>query len=410
MCYLVKRSSCTNISFKRLDLLVKILVVHNCYQNPGGEDAVFEAETSLLSQRGHEVIEFVRENVAINQMSAFRTAVTTIWSHNTGQELYELIQKTRPDIVHFHNTFLLVSPAAYYACREAGVPVVQTLHNYRILCPAATFFRQGQVCEQCMNRQIPWPGIVHGCWRNSRLQTTVVAAMLTFHRWLQTWEKQVDIYIALTEFARNKFIEGGLPAEKIVVKPNFVHPDPGSGPGGGRYALFVGRLSAEKGLKTLLAAWEQLNGRVPLKILGDGPQAAEVQQATKRIPGIEWLGQRNRTEVYTLMDEATFLVFPSIWYEGFPMVLAEAFAKGLPVISSELGSQGSIVENGRTGLHFRPGDPEDLAAKVEWAWTHPGEMRDMSHAARAEYEAKYTAERNYHMLMDIYRRALELHV
>lgn len=385
---------------------MRILSAHNYYQQAGGEDAVFESEKTLLERMGHEVKYFVEDNARLNDMPPLQVAQNAVWARESQEKVRKLIRETKPDVAHFHNTFLMISPAAYYACKEAEVPVVQTLHNYRLICPGALLMRDGRVCEDCVGKAVPWPGVLHGCWRNSRAGTALVAAMLTFHRWLQTWEKQVDIYIALTEFARNKFIEGGLPAGKIVVKPNFVHPDPGPGPGGGQYALFVGRLSPEKGLKTLLAAWKQLNGQVPLKILGDGPQAAEVQQATKHIPGIEWLGQRNRAEVYTCMDEAAFLIFPSTWYEGFPMVLAEAFAKGLPVISSELGSQGSIVENGRTGLHFRPGDPEDLAAKVEWAWTHPREMRDMGQAARAEYEAKYTAERNYHMLMEIYERAI----
>jgi glycosyltransferase involved in cell wall biosynthesis len=153
-------------------------------------------------------------------------------------------------------------------------------------------------------------------------------------------------------------------------------------------------------------AWERLGGKVPLKIVGDGPLAPEVQEAQKRIPGVEWLGRKAPEEVYALMGEASFLVFPSEWYEGFPKVLAEAFAKGLPVLASALGSQGSIVDHGRTGLHFRPGDPEDLAAKVEWLLAHPNELARMRKEARAEYEAKYTAEQNYAQLMAIYHEVL----
>jgi glycosyltransferase involved in cell wall biosynthesis len=230
--------------------------------------------------------------------------------------------------------------------------------------------------------------------------------MITLHRALGTWNL-VDRFIALTEFARQKFIEGGFPPEKISVKPNFVHPDPGPGEGGGGYALFVGRLSPEKGLGTLLMAWERLGGKVPLKIVGDGPLAPEVQEAQKRIPGVEWLGRKAPEEVYALMGEAAFLVFPSEWYETFGRVAIEAFAKGTPVLAAHIGAVGEVTEDGRTGLHFRPGDPEDLAAKVEWFLAHPNELARMRKEARAEYEAKYTAEENYRQLMAIYQTVLE---
>lgn len=236
----------------------------------------------------------------------------------------------------------------------------------------------------------------------------VVAAMLTTHRALGTWARGVDVYIALTEFARRKFMEGGLPAEKIVVKPNFVHPDPGPGEGKGGYALFVGRLSPEKGVRTLLRAWERLKG-IPLKIVGDGPLQAEMEDLVRGggLEGVEMLGRRPREEVLGLMREAGVLVFPSECYENFPMTVAEAFACGLPVVASRLGAMAGIVEDGRTGLLFAPGDAEDLAAKVAWLFSHPEELARMRREARAEYEAKYTAERNYQLLMEIYGQALE---
>jgi len=327
------------------------------------------------------------------------------WNSSLKGKFEQAIRQHRPDLVHVHNTFPLASPAVIHAAKAEGVPVVMTLHNYRLLCVNALFFREGRVCEDCLGR-LPWRGVVHGCYRDSRLASLGVASMLALHRALGTWNL-VDRFIALTEFARQKFVEGGLPAEKIVVKPNFVHPDPGPGEGRGGYALFVGRLSPEKGVRTLLRAWGLLGGRVPLKVVGDGPLAGEVREAARRLPGVEWLGRKSPEEVYALMGEAAFLVFPSEWYEGFPRVLAEALAKGLPILATALGSQASIVADGRTGLHFRPGDPEDLAAKVEWLLLHPEELRRMRREARAEYEAKYTAERNYQLLMEIYGQALE---
>jgi len=283
--------------------------------------------------------------------------------------------------------------------------VIQTLHNYRLLCPNAILYRDGGVCEDCLGR-LPWPGVMRGCYRGSRAQTVVVAAMLAVHRWLKTWLEKVDIYIALTEFARRKFIEGALPAEKVVVKPNFVHPDPGVRDGSGNYAIFVGRLSREKGVLTLLAAWELLKD-IPLKIAGDGPLVEDVRRRSQMLGGVEVLGRRDHKDVIGLLKGARFLVFPSEWYECFPVTFVEAFACGVPVIASRLGAMAEIVEDGRTGLHFTPGDPDDLAARVVYAWSHPERMREMGREARAEYEAKYTAERNYQMLMDIYHRAIE---
>jgi glycosyltransferase involved in cell wall biosynthesis len=380
------------------------LSLHTFYQQAGGEDAVFRGEVVLLQERGHEVLELTFDNRDLENLPPWRQAGLTLWNQEAYRRVREAIREHRPDLLHVHNTFPLASPAVIHAAKAERVPVVMTLHNYRLLCVNALFFRRGRVCEDCLGG-LPWHGVFHGCYRDSRPASAVVAAMLTLHRTLGTWN-MVDRFIALTEFARQKFIEGGFPPEKISVKPNFVHPDPGPGEGHGGYALFVGRLSPEKGLGTLLMAWERLGGKAPLKIVGDGPLAPEVQEAQKRIPGVEWLGRKAPEEVYALMGEASFLVFPSEWYEGFPKVLAEAFAKGLPVLASALGSQGSIVDHGRTGLHFRPGDPEDLAAKVEWLLAHPNELARMRKEARAEYEAKYTAEQNYAQLIAIYHEVL----
>lgn len=383
-----------------------ILVLHNYYHHPGGEDVVFKAEKALLERMGHKVVTFVENNARLKNMNPFKAAANAVWSKDAQQKLRRIIQQTRPDIAHFHNTFLMISPAAYYACKEAGVPVVQTLHNYRLICPGALLMRNGRVCEDCVGKAVPWPGVVHSCWRGSRVGTAVVATMLTAHHLMKTWQKQVDVYIALTNFARRKFIEGGLPADKIVVKPNFITPDPGIGLHKGNYALFVGRLSEEKGIQTLLSAWQRLKG-IHLKIVGDGPlldkARAFVQQ--QGLSKVEFLGRKSRNEVFALMKKARGLIFPSEWYEGFPMTLAEAFATGLPLVASRLGAMAEIVEDGRTGLLFEPGNPEDLAAKVEWAWSHPNVMAEMGGEARQEYEAKYTAERNYEMLMAIYHQA-----
>jgi len=387
---------------------MKILISHNLYTQPGGEDEVFRAEAALLRSQGHEVVEFGEDNRELKDMNPVKAAVDVVWSREAYRKIGALIKETKPDVAHFHNIFLRISPAAYYACKEAGVPVVQTLHNYRLVCPGALLMREGRVCEGCLGKAVPWPGVVHGCWRGSRSQTALVVSMLTLHRCLKTWQEQVDIYIALTNFARQKFVEGGIPAEKIVVKPNLVAPDPRMGEARSKYALYVGRLSPEKGVRTLLAAWSRVK-RLPLKIVGDGPLMEDVKDFVSRqaLIGTDVLGRLPREEVFLLMKGARALVVSSECYENFPMAIAEAFACGTPVISSRLGAMAEIVEDGRTGLHFTPGDCDDLAAKVDWAWSHPERMREMGREARREYERKYTAERNYHMLMEIYQKAME---
>jgi glycosyltransferase involved in cell wall biosynthesis len=386
---------------------MKVLAVHNRYQQPGGEDQVFLAETALLESYSHRVVRYTTHNDRVAEMNHVALAVNTLWNSSIYQELRTLIRQEQPDVAHFHNTFPLVSPAGYYAAKAEGVPVVQTLHNYRLLCPNALFFRDGGVCEDCMGKAITWPGVVHKCYRGSRAASALVTAMLTTHRALRTWTEMVDVYVALTEFARRKFIEGGLPAGKIIVKPNFVYPDPGPGEGCGGYALYLGRLSPEKGVGTLLAAWEHLDRRIPLKVVGDGPLREQAVEAANRYPCVEYLGYRPAEEVHVLLKEASMLVFPSEWYEGFSRVVAESFATATPIIAADLGMAAELVEHGHTGLRFRPGDPEDLAVQVGRFFSHPEEHTRMRREVRAEYEAKYSAQSNYQMLLGIYESALE---
>ncbi len=386
---------------------MKVLLVHNHYQQPGGEDQVFREEGDLLEAHGNEVVRYRAHNDQVADMGRVALARDTLWNSAARRELEALIRRERPSIVHFHNTFPLISPAGYYAARAAGVPVVQTLHNYRLLCPNALFYRDGRPCEDCMGKAVTWPGVLHACYRGSRSASALVTTMLATHRALRTWVGMVDAYVALTEFARRKFVEGGLPAANMVVKPNFVHPDPGPGAGRGGYALFVGRLSPEKGVGTLLEAWERLGRRIPLKVVGDGPLVEQVISSAGRQPGVEYLGYRSPGEVHALMRDASMLVFPSEWYETFGRVAAEAFAAATPVVAADIGAIAELVEEGRTGLRFRPGDPTHLAAQVEWLLSHPEEHKRMRREARSEFEARYTADRNYGMLMEIYGRTLE---
>ena len=381
---------------------MRILSIHNGYQIRGGEDESCAAEQSLLERKGHQVDLYEDHNDRIKELSAPHLALKTIWSQEAYQAVKQILNKNPYQILHAQNTFPLISPSIYFAAKDAGVPVVQTLRNYRLLCPNALFFREGKICEDCLGKSVPYPGVVHQCYRDNLAASAGVAAMLVTHRLIQTWKQKVDLYIALTQFARQKFIEGGIPAEKIVVKPNFVSFDPGIGEGNGNYALFVGRLSVEKGLDILLKAWEKLETKLPLKIVGDGPWSKQVIEVTKRCPSIEWLGRRPMAEVYDLMGQAKFLVFPSKWYETFGRVAVESFAKGTPVVAADVGAIAEIIESGRTGLRYNPGSASDLVKQVEWLLSHPTELARMRIEARYEFEAKYTAEKNYHQLIAVY--------
>jgi glycosyltransferase involved in cell wall biosynthesis len=386
---------------------MRVLHVHNFYQLPGGEDQSFAATGAMLEKHGHEVIRFVMRNDAIVGVGRLTAGSKAVWNRAVHKELQRLIRMTRPDVAHFENTFPLVSPAAYYACHAEDVPVVQTLHNFRMVCPSGLLFRNGTVCEDCLGRWAPWPGVLHGCYRGSRLGTAAVAAMITTHRAMRTWHKQVDAYIALNGFVRAKYIAAGLAAEKVHVNPNFLTSDPGPGGGEGGYALFAGRLSPEKGIGTLLAAWDDLAPELPLKILGDGPEADQVARAADRHPSIEWLGWRPVEEVVTLIGGAKFVVVPSVCYESFNRTQLEAFAKGTPVIASRQGSMQAIVDHGRTGLLFTPNNPDDLVRQVRWLLGSPAAYEQMRLAARQEFEGYYTTELSHDRLVRIYQSARE---
>lgn len=386
---------------------LKIMVVHNRYLQPGGEDAVYEAEATLLEQRGCEVIRFEETNQpAGGLISKIETAASCTWSLSSHRRIAALLKQHKPDVVHFHNFFQQVSPSAYYACQDAGVPVVQTLHNFRLICAAATLSRDGKVCEECLEQGI-WHGLKYNCYRGNKMATAALALMVDFHRRRQTWATKVDRYIALTEFARRKLVEGGLPPERFSVKPNFVLPDPGprSFESPGDYALFVGRIDETKGLPVLVEAWRRLTVNVPLVILGDGNYRPQLEASLREsgLGNIEYRGRATREQMFAAMKQARFLVFPSIWYEGFPVTIAEAYACGVPVLASRLGSMEELILDGITGLHFEAGNPDDLAATVARAWRDPEEMLAMGRAARVEFDSKYTADRNYDMLVEIYR-------
>jgi glycosyltransferase involved in cell wall biosynthesis len=386
---------------------VKILLVHNTYQYRGGEDVVFEQEQRLLTAAGHEVLAYQRDNHEIGEYSAVRRLSLigrTVWASDSHREFESLLRQNRPEIVHAHNMFPLISPSIYWACRKQQVPIVQTLHNYRLFCAGANFFRSGKVCDECMDGHF-WRGVRYGCYRDSRIETAPVALMLSLHHARKTWHRMVDRYIALTDFARRRFVKAGLPADKISVKPNSVDPDPGMRTEKGSYALCVGRVSQEKGVPTLLKAWHTLPRTYTLRVIGDGPARAQLESEAVAcgLSNVTFHGQQPRERVVEAMKGARFVIFPSEMYENLPLTIIEAFACGVPVLASQHGAMQEIVEDGGTGLFFRPGNAEELARIVARAWEQPESMRLLGERARKEYETKYTAEVNCRRLVEIYQ-------
>jgi glycosyltransferase involved in cell wall biosynthesis len=383
---------------------VKVLLVHNYYLEPGGEDQVFSAEADILRAHGDEVRLYTVHNDRIATMGKPELAASTVWNRLVLAELTAILRDDRPDIVHFHNTFPLVSPAGYAAAQRLRIPVVQTLHNFRLLCLNALFLRNGRPCEDCLGRSVAWPGVLHACYRNSRQASAVVAAMLAIHRSRGTWQTAVDTYITVSEFARAKFIEGGLPEDRLVIKPNFLSDDPGVGSHGGRFALYVGRLSQEKGIGPLTQHWGSLAPGMPLRIIGSGPLET---LAADSPPGIEWLGRQPRERVLAAMRDAAFLVFPSECYEGFPMVVLEAMATGLPVIASRRGALPEILEDGKSGVLVSPDEPEGWRRALGWAIGNLEPLKELGRHARGAYQSKYTSDVGYRLLSEVYQRTLE---
>ncbi len=388
--------------------LPRVLQVHNFYQIGGGEDSVFEAEGRLLRRKGHDVLRYTAHNDDIDGLSLPLLAQRTVWNGNVGAEIGELVSQKKVDVVHFHNTLPLISPAAYWGARKAGAAVVKTLHNYRLVCPGALLHRDGRPCETCIGKSFAAPAIKHKCYKGSRIASAAVATMNATHRAIGTWGNAIDRYIAITEFAREKFVQGELPVNKMAVKPNFLDEDPGMGTGSGGFALFVGRLDAAKGIRTLLQAWnDDITDRLPkLIIVGDGPLAAEVQAACAN-ERIEWLGWRDRTNVLALMRDAGVLLFPSEWYEGgTPMTIIEAFASCLPIVASDLGTMRTMIAPGVNGKRFDPGNSIALAEAVQSVLAEKEQYAALRKGARKSFEDTYAAAANYELLLDIYKEAI----
>lgn len=385
----------------------RVLQVHTRYRQPGGEDRVVEAERRLLEDAGVAVEQVIYDNAELDESRSWagdlQLAASAIWSRDAKRRVATAIERHRPDVVHVHNTFAAASPSVYHAAADATVPVVQTLHNYRFVCPAGTAFRNGGPCTDCVGRVLPWPGVVHACVRGSRPQSGVAAATLAMHRAIGTFRRGIDMFVALSTFQRQLMIDGGLPADRIQVVPNFLEPDPGAGDGQRSGIIFIGRLAEEKGIATLLSAAELVPGAV--SVAGDGPLAPLVRGAAAA-GHVTYLGSLGAGEVANQLRGAIALAVPSIWFEGFPMVVVEAYAAGTPVVASRIGSLAAVVEDGVTGLHATPGDAAQLAERLAWAIAHPADLGRMGASARRLYDRSYRGAAHLTALLEIYATSM----
>lgn len=392
---------------------MRILLAHNFYGSaaPSGENQVFETERTLLQSRGHEVAEYTRHSDEIRGQGAWgaiKGAAATPWNPWAARAIRKVVARFRPDVVHVHNTFPLISPAIFHALAGTGVGRVMTLHNYRLFCPAAIPMRAGKVCTDCLDQRSVLPAMQYGCYRNSRAATAPLALNVALHRAAGTWAKQVDAFIALTEFQRRRMADAGLPASRVHVKPNFYPGSPGVVSRAQRKpcVVFAGRLTAEKGVATLVRAWQLWGDDAPeLRVLGGGELRAKLEGMAAGLP-VRFLGQLSAAEAQQQIAEASLLVLPSECFEGFPMVVREAFAFGTPAAVSNLGPLPSIVQHGESGVVFEAANPASLLEELRRVWCTPGLLEQLGRGARAAFEAHYTEEANYATLMAIYGNAM----
>lgn len=399
---------------------MKVLLAHNFYGSsaPSGENRVYLAEKELLKSHGHTVIEFTRYSDEIRNrgfVGKLQGGLATPWNPFTEKKIRHLLKTEKPEILHVHNTFPLLSPSIFQAAEGSDVATVYTVHNYRIYCAAGSPMRNSLPCMECLDKQNAFPALKYGCYRESRIATFPMVVMIGLHRRMGTWQKYVDAFITLSEFQKEKLIGAGLPAQRVYVKPNFYPAPPLPRPWleRQRKVVFIGRLSPEKGVHVLLEAWKEWGEAAPLlELIGDGKEKENLRKSLKNTVAekkVCFTGQLLFDQTQERLAEASLLILPSLCFEGFPMVIREAFALGVPVVASRIGAIPFIIKDGDSGMMFQPGDSTELLKVVKALWENSTRLSNMAEAARKEFEIKYTADENYDMLMEIYRAAIKIH-
>jgi glycosyltransferase involved in cell wall biosynthesis len=395
---------------------VKIFLVHNFYGStaPSGENTAFVSEASLLRNRGHSIVEFTRNSDELLHQGLYGTvrgALGTVWNPLSLRKLKSALREIKPEIVHVHNTFPILSPSVLYATSDLDIPTVMTLHNYRIGCSAATALRKDEPCTLCLDKKSVLPALRYGCYRDSRIATLPVSLMIALHRAKNTWKKNIDAFITLTEFQREKMIQFGIPEASLFVKPQFLENPPEPLPWQRREskAVFIGRLYPAKGIHILIDSWKKWGkSAAPLEIIGDGPMRNELMNAagkSEAASSISFLGNLSHAEAMRRLSSAKLLILPSLCFEGFPMVVQEAYAYGVPIAASNIGSLPYLIPENRSGTLFVPGNAESLLASVQPLLADDKQLRLLGAQAKQEFDSKYTAGKNYDILMSIYASA-----
>ena len=393
---------------------MNILQVHNKYRNIGGEWTVLEQEFDLLKDK-HQVERFIVQNSEELKTiyRQLRLIFTTHYNKKAAKGMRGKLSNGNYDLMHVHNFFPLLSPSIFDAARKEGVPTVMSLHNFRLIHPNGLMYYKGKIDERSISGsayRCVWDGV----YRDSVFQTAVTAHMIEYHRKKKTWQRVPSAFIALSEFSKDKFVQGGLPEERIFIKPNFLNDPLKEFPDleikekkKNRY-LYVGRLSSEKGIQDLIDCWVEHSIDAELVIAGDGPLRSKLEKKSKRNRNIRWLGQIEKPQILSLLAESKALIFPTRCYEGQPLIILEAMSMGCPVITSKIGNPQNIIDHQIDGLHFTPGNRDELFNQVEFMQNHPDTRKEMSRNARKSYLESYTPEKNYRSLMDIYEQAAEL--
>lgn len=386
---------------------MKILLIHNHYLEKGGEDEVVNAEAKLLTEHGHKVILYEKSNAYIESLTFFKKLAFILLELNFSKAVYneikEIVKIQKPDIAHIHNIFVCITPSVYFALKEENIPIVQTLHNYRFFCLKGIFFNKGNICEKCKDKKF-FNAVAGKCWRNSFILSLFLAKLLYK---MGYFLKNIDSYIVLSEFSRNKFIEYGLNKQEMYLKRNFLDIEPDSSTQDNNYALFIGRLVDYKGIETLLEAFKMCPP-YNLKIIGDGPMNRKVDSFSSSCSNIEWLGKLDRDSVIGIIKNSSFLIFPSECYETMGMVILESFIFSKPVLASNLGAVKELVIDGVNGILFEPGDPRDLAAKISYLFSHDKERIEMGKNANKIYQERFNKEENYHDLINVYTETIKI--
>jgi len=394
---------------------MKILVLHNRYRSgaPSGENRVVDQESKALLDSGHTVERFERHSDDIAQWSVAKRALVparVIWSNDSRRELTQVIQLVRPDVVHIHNTFPLVSPSVLYACRRQRVPAVITIHNSRLVCASGDLFRSGSVCHECLGRRVPVPALTHRCYRDSLAATAPIVIGTIAHR--AAWRTMGSAYIFVSEAQRATLSSLRLPPERTFVKANLIPllVSPPERPEPDRMVAYLGRLDVAKGIPLLMEAWDLYTGAVhglglQLVIAGGGPLEAKVSEWAASRPSVTTVGVLSAAECAALTSRAQAVILPSLVEDTFGLVAVEAMAAGVAPVAAARGAFPELISDGTDGVLFEPGNAASLARALHDVDSHPARYREYGRAARRTYQRRFDPDRNIEKLLEIYRFA-----